>query len=110
MWRDGPQVPALVAVAWANAVGGGGRQRPARRERPKPVDEIQVVMKIAEIEILVLRIVEIDANDVLAPVLRIVRLKRSIVGGIDVVEDGSLLLHQGIDVGNGLPVGRDALR
>src|SRR5262249_21157741 len=107
---DDPHVGHLVAKPRTYAVGGGGGQTATGSKGPKRVNQVKLVVNVAAVNAVSIVELIVDAYDVFAPVLWIVRLENRITGLDRVRESGGYLRHFGIDRSNSSAVGRDALR
>ncbi len=107
---DRPHISDLVTVPGANAVSRGRRQAAGGSKSPKRIDQVKVIVNVATINTVLRAKLIIKPNDVLAPVLRIVWLKRHVAGRIRVSENTGILGRQRVDRGNCFAVRRDALR
>src|SRR5260370_20374520 len=101
-----PHLPELVTISRADAVCRRLRQAAAVVEGPKSVDQVQIIVQVATVKTVLRVDLIVDPDDVLSPVLRVIRLKGRITGGGGVREGAGLLRHQPVDGGNGLAVSR----
>src|SRR5579859_3657790 len=107
---DDPYVGDLVAIPRPYTVGGSGGEAAPGNERPKGVNQVKVIVNIAAVYAVGAVELIIQANDIFPPVLRVVGLKKRILGLDRVAEGGSHRRHLGIGRSDGSAVGRDALR